>query len=80
MIYFLQREQEYADQQSTLVNKAYDALLKPVPRALYMLKLNGFSLEEKDIQLEGDFLIDIMEINEEIAGKCWRILTYFILH
>ena len=34
-----------------------------------MLKLNGFSLEEKDIHLEGDFLMDVMEINEEIAGK-----------
>lgn len=68
LIFTWQQEQEYADQQSTAVNKAYDALLKPVPRALYLLKLNGLSLEEKDIQLDGEFLMDIMEINEEIAG------------
>lgn len=68
MQFLFQIEQEYADQQSTLVNKAYDALLKPVPRALYMLKLHGLSLEEKDIQLAGEFLMDVMDINEEIAG------------
>lgn len=63
-----QEEQEYADRQSTLVNKAYDALLKPVPRALYLMKLNGISLEELDVQLDEEFLLDVMDINEEIVG------------
>ena len=63
----IQEEQDFADAQSTAVNEAYDALLKPVPRALYLLKLNGLSLEE-NITLEPEFLMDIMEINEEVAG------------
>lgn len=56
------------------MNKAYDALLKPVPRALYLLSLHGESLEEGDITLEPEFLLGIMEVNEEIAGIIERVL------
>ena len=51
------------------MNKAYDTLLKPVPRALYMLEINGQALEESDINLDSLFLMDIMELNEMVAGK-----------
>ena len=57
-------------------------LLKPVPRALYLLQLNGLSLEEKDIHLESEFLMEIMELNEMLSGKsrakdiCSKIPTY----
>lgn len=50
------------------MNKAYDILLKPVPRALYLLERHGQSLEESDVHVDPVFLMDIMELNETISG------------
>lgn len=34
---YLQKEQEYSEEQSALVNKAYRTLQKPLSRAVYMV-------------------------------------------
>ena len=43
-------------------------LQKPLPRALYLLDLVGFPLEEEgEVQVAPDFLREVMELNEELA-------------
>ena len=43
-------------------------LQKPLPRALYLLNLVGFPLEEGGgVQVESEFLMEVMELNEELA-------------
>ena len=59
-------EQEHALEQSILVNRAYKTLTTPILRGLYMLKLHGLALEEGEIQMNASFLINIMEVNEDI--------------
>ncbi|ELT96361.1 hypothetical protein CAPTEDRAFT_162651 [Capitella teleta] len=60
-------EKEFSLQQSSTVNKAYSTLLKPLSRALYMLELKGIFIEESNISAEPKFLMEILEINEELA-------------
>ncbi|GFQ79551.1 iron-sulfur cluster co-chaperone protein HscB [Trichonephila clavata] len=59
-----QREREYSAEQSALVNKAYQTLLRPIDRGLYLLELHSKPLSEDEIQLPMDFLDNIMEVNE----------------
>ena len=43
-------------------------LQKPLPRALYLLDLVGFPLEEQGgVQVASEFLVEVMELNEELA-------------
>lgn len=60
-------EKQLAEEQSSLVNKAYTTLIKPLNRALYMLERAGQPLEEENSSVDQEFLVEIMEINEEIA-------------
>jgi len=60
------REQELAADHSSMINNAYHTLLNPVERAEYLLQLAGLSLEESNIDLDPEFLIEIMEVNEEL--------------
>ncbi|KAK8393824.1 hypothetical protein O3P69_006860 [Scylla paramamosain] len=62
-----EREQQFAHDHSSAVNKAYRCLLHPVDRALYFLDLAGQPLEEGKIDLDSEFLMAIMEVNEELA-------------
>lgn len=48
------------------MNEAYKTLLSPLARAHYLLKLENITLEESPVQLEPDFLMRIMEINEDL--------------
>ncbi|XP_037536810.1 iron-sulfur cluster co-chaperone protein HscB [Nematolebias whitei] len=62
------KELEYSESQSALVNKAYQTLLKPLSRGLYMLELKGLHLDEgTDSEADPDFLLELMEINEAVA-------------
>ena len=63
---FFQKEKRLSEQHSSAVNKAYSTLLKPIPRGHYLLKLNGASLEESEIEMDPDFLMQIMETNEAV--------------
>lgn len=67
MLYSFQTEKDYSELQSSMVNKAYSTLLKPLSRGLYMLELHGYSLEEDEIQMDPEFLMQIMEVNEELV-------------
>ncbi|OWF47933.1 iron-sulfur cluster co-chaperone protein HscB, mitochondrial-like [Mizuhopecten yessoensis] len=62
-----EKERDLAAIQSSLVNKAYATLTKPLPRALYLLELNNLPVEEANSDVDPDFLMEVMEINEELA-------------
>lgn len=62
----MQREKQIAEEQSSYVNKAYFTLLRPLPRAQYLLERRGDPIEEENTGVDQEFLMEIMEINEEI--------------
>ncbi|XP_018596040.1 iron-sulfur cluster co-chaperone protein HscB isoform X1 [Scleropages formosus] len=62
-----QKEQEYSETQSALINKAYRTLLKPLSRGMYMLELVGVHLEEGTDGGDPQFLLEIMDLNERLA-------------
>uniref|UniRef100_A0A8D2L372 Iron-sulfur cluster co-chaperone protein HscB, mitochondrial n=1 Tax=Varanus komodoensis TaxID=61221 RepID=A0A8D2L372_VARKO len=63
-----QREQDFSEQHSSLVNKAYQTLLNPLSRRLYLLELNEVELEEgTDTEADPEFLLEIMEKNEKLS-------------
>nr|XP_010310295.1 PREDICTED: iron-sulfur cluster co-chaperone protein HscB, mitochondrial [Balearica regulorum gibbericeps] len=67
-IIHLQKEQYYSEQHSSLINKAYQTLLNPLSRGLYLLELNGVEpAQETDCDADSVFLTEIMEINEKLA-------------
>ena len=66
--YFLfQQEKKLAENQSSYLNAAYFTLLKPLSRGLYLLELHGEALEEGTVEMDSDFLMEIMDLNEQIA-------------
>ncbi|ESN96100.1 hypothetical protein HELRODRAFT_135084, partial [Helobdella robusta] len=58
-------ERGFSERHSSLVNEAYNTLLKPLSRGLYILHLKGEDLE-KEVQVETEFLGEIMELNESV--------------
>ncbi|KAM4827444.1 iron-sulfur cluster co-chaperone protein HscB isoform 1-T1 [Thomomys bottae] len=63
-----QTEKDFSEKHSTLVNDAYKTLLAPLSRGLYLLKLHGIEIPEgTDYQMDSQFLMEIMEINEKLA-------------
>ncbi|XP_061174083.1 iron-sulfur cluster co-chaperone protein HscB-like [Saccostrea echinata] len=61
-----EKEKQIAEEQSSYVNKAYFTLLKPLPRAQYLLERRGVPIEEDNTSVDQGFLMQVMEINEEI--------------
>ena len=64
----MQKELALAQQQSALLNEAYSTLLKPLPRSIYILKLNGHWSEEEGVKLNPEFLAEMLELNECISN------------
>ncbi|KAI5929887.1 Iron-sulfur cluster co-chaperone protein HscB [Manis javanica] len=63
-----QPEKDFSEKHSTLVNDAYKTLLAPLSRGLYLLKLHGVEIPEKtDYEMDSQFLMEIMEINEKLV-------------
>ncbi|NWH61931.1 HSC20 protein, partial [Geococcyx californianus] len=61
-------EQRYSEQHSSLINKAYQTLLHPLSRGLYLLEVNGVEpAQETDCDADSEFLTEIMDINEKLA-------------
>ncbi|XP_031551451.1 iron-sulfur cluster co-chaperone protein HscB-like [Actinia tenebrosa] len=63
-----QEEQNLSAIQSSLVNKAYNTLLNPLKRGIYLLSIHGISIEEEDSLSSQEFLMEIMEINERLES------------
>ena len=64
--FFLQKEKLYSAEQCSLVNLAYTSLLKPLSRGLYMLTIYGESLNNGTQCEDIEFLMKIMETNEDL--------------
>lgn len=61
-------EKREAMQVTSLVNQAYETLKEPVLRLQYMLSLKGIDMNgETDTTMDGAFLMEQMELREEIA-------------
>ena len=60
-------DKEISEEWSSLVNNGYKILQKPLSRALYLLELVGYPLTEESIDIDPEFLSEIMELNEEIV-------------
>ena len=67
LIYKFQEELALAESQSAFVNKAYFTLLKPLSRGQYLLEIHGDPIEETNSAVDPSFLMEVMEINEDIA-------------
>ena len=62
-------EQRVAVQYSAFVNQAYATLSHALPRALYLLQLEGMSQEDISAQqVDGGFLIEQMELREKLES------------
>lgn len=59
-------EKNISEDFSSLVNKAYDTLQSPLKRALHLLCLKGEKINEDEKINDSEFLMEIMEINEEV--------------
>ncbi|XP_046399174.1 iron-sulfur cluster co-chaperone protein HscB [Ischnura elegans] len=63
-----EEEKKLSEEHSSLVNKAYSVLNHPLRRAQYMLLLKGVDIEKAPADLSQEFLMEIMERNEEVDG------------
>ncbi|XP_031396157.1 iron-sulfur cluster co-chaperone protein HscB homolog isoform X1 [Punica granatum] len=61
-----EREKEYAAEQSARVIDAYRTLSNPLPRAIYVLKLEGVNVDEEETVSEPELLTEILEIREAV--------------
>lgn len=63
-----EKEKQLSENLSSLVNVAYTTLLNPLQRGLYMLELNNVTISEDTDDKDPEFLMEIMERNEEIEN------------
>ncbi len=62
-------EKRQAMQATSLINQAFKTLKDPVQRLQYMLSLKGIDMNaESDTSMDGAFLMEQMELREEIAN------------
>jgi len=63
------REKRLSVQQSAYINEALQTLKHPLKRAKYILELKGIDMSsETSIQMDQGFLIEQMELREEISA------------
>ena len=63
-----EQEQRLAVQQAALVNDAYQTLKSPLKRAQYLLELKGNPLDDTDTRMDPMFLMQQMEMREELEN------------
>ncbi|XP_014680601.1 PREDICTED: LOW QUALITY PROTEIN: co-chaperone protein HscB homolog, partial [Priapulus caudatus] len=55
-------------QHTSRINEAFNALKKPVERALYLLKLKGLDINfENETTMDAEFLMEQLELRESLA-------------
>ncbi|CAM0882916.1 unnamed protein product [Alopecurus aequalis] len=62
-----EKERAFAAEQSALVIDAYRTLSKPLPRALYLLQLEGIYVDEEKTINDPELLMEMMEIREAVS-------------
>lgn len=67
-----QAEQDMSADWSSMLNKAYSTLQQPIKRGEYMLRLQNVEIPEKNESLNPEFLMEVMEKNEEVAELSGR--------
>lgn len=63
-------EQNISSDWSSILNKAYKTLSVPIKRGEYILQQNGMSLPQDNSVLDKEFLLEMMDRNEEIEEAC----------
>lgn len=62
-----EQERRIAMQLTAHINEAYQALINPLSRGSYLLKLNGINLDdETDTNMDASFLMEQMELREQL--------------
>ncbi len=61
--------QEEALEKSALINEAWKIFQQPEETMAYVLQLKGLLTENEKYQLDPDFLMEMMEINEAITDQ-----------
>ncbi|URE25403.1 DnaJ protein [Musa troglodytarum] len=62
----MKKEKMFAAEQSARVIDAYRTLSKPLPRAIYLLKLEGVHVDEEKTITDPDLLAEMMDIREAV--------------
>ena len=70
-------EQEEALEKSSAVNKALKILKDKDSTIKYLLQLKGLLEEEEKYQLPPDFLMEVMELNEELTAESAMAINDF---
>ncbi|OBZ87655.1 Iron-sulfur cluster co-chaperone protein HscB, mitochondrial [Choanephora cucurbitarum] len=60
------QELDYAQLQSSIINKAYNTLKNPLSRAQYILKQQGIEVDESESLNDPELLMEVMEFREEL--------------